>query len=38
MGNCDFKKEEPKTGGVSSAMFQMHYIIGKGGYGKVKVK
>jgi hypothetical protein len=36
MGNCDFKKTEPNNNpGISKANFQMHYVIGKGGYGKV---
>jgi hypothetical protein len=38
MGNCDFKKNEPdNNAGISKANFQMHYVIGKGGYGKVNV-
>lgn len=37
MGNCDFKKSEPEVNpGISKVNFQLHYIIGKGGYGKVK--
>lgn len=36
MGNCDFKKEQPAaTPSISKVNFQMHYIVGKGGYGKV---
>jgi hypothetical protein len=35
MGNCDFKKEPEVTHGISKANFQMHYVIGRGGYGKV---
>ena len=36
MGNCDFKKQEPTTNvGISKINFQMHYVIGRGGYGKV---
>jgi hypothetical protein len=38
MGNCDFKKNEPENStGFSKANFQMHYVIGKGGYGKVNI-
>jgi hypothetical protein len=39
MGNCDFKAEEPaiNTLGVSKINFQMHYVIGRGGYGKVNL-
>lgn len=37
MGNCDFKKEEPAPSvTISKVNFQMHYVIGRGGYGKVK--
>ncbi len=37
MGNCDFKsKEEPTTKqAISKVNFQCHYVIGRGGYGKV---
>jgi hypothetical protein len=36
MGNCDFKKSEPtNNAGISKVNFQLHYVIGKGGYGKV---
>jgi hypothetical protein len=37
MGNCDFKKkEEPSQNlSISKVNFQMHYVIGRGGYGKV---
>ena len=36
MGNCDFKKQEPTTNvGISKINFQMHYVIVRGGYGKL---
>lgn len=44
MGNCDFKndssdRKEPgilsDNEGISKAHFQLHYVVGKGGYGKV---
>lgn len=40
MGNCDFKKDDDlKNVGISKANFHKHYVIGRGGYGKVwKVK
>ncbi len=48
MGNCDFKSDNADNKdpgklkidlGISKANFQMHYVLGKGGYGKVwKVK
>ncbi len=48
MGNCDFKKEAAPatipsihiflTLGTSKANFQSHYVIGRGGYGKVRRK
>jgi hypothetical protein len=37
MGNCDFKKEPESNPGISKMNFQMHYVIGRGGYGKVKI-
>ena len=41
MGNCNFKKEKAsaETGSVaiSKNLFNMHYIIGKGGFGKVNL-
>lgn len=37
MGNCEFKKQEPTSSvGISKINFQMHYVVGRGGYGKVK--
>jgi hypothetical protein len=38
MGNCDFKKELPSTTniGISKVNFQLHYVVGRGGYGKVE--
>jgi hypothetical protein len=40
MGNCDFKKKEEATHSlnISKVNFQMHYVIGRGGYGKVLKK
>lgn len=37
MGNCDFKTKEeaPANVNISKVNFQMHYVIGRGGYGKV---
>jgi hypothetical protein len=39
MGNCNFKKTSTTTDTQSNAMsknlFNLHYIIGKGGFGKV---
>lgn len=38
MGNCDFKTEPPAKNvptTTSKANFQFHYVIGRGGYGKV---
>jgi hypothetical protein len=36
MGNCDFKKEQPEqVQSISKNNFQMHYPVGRGGYGKV---
>ena len=36
MGSCEFKKEESVSNvAISKANFQLHYVIGKGGYGKV---
>ncbi len=38
MGNCDFKTEKVETEIMSSItknMFMMHFIIGRGGFGKV---
>jgi hypothetical protein len=36
MGSCEFKSEEAAPSvAISKANFQMHYVIGKGGYGKV---
>ena len=41
MGNCDFKKEKAaneEVASLSKNLFLSHYIIGKGGFGKVKIK
>jgi hypothetical protein len=39
MGNCDFKKSEPEPNpGISKVNFQLHYVVGRGGYGKVFLK
>jgi hypothetical protein len=39
MGSCEFKSEEPAQNlTISKANFQVHYVIGKGGYGKVNRK
>ncbi len=38
MGNCNFKTEKEETENLSlmtKNMFLMHFIVGKGGYGKV---
>lgn len=44
MGNCDFKSDNADNKdhskhdinkGISKANFQLHYVLGKGGYGKV---
>jgi hypothetical protein len=39
MGNCNFKKDNTTTDSQANAMsknlFNLHYIIGKGGFGKV---
>lgn len=38
MGNCNFKtekNEEPDSSMLTKNMFNFHYIIGKGGFGKV---
>jgi len=37
MGNCDFASDNTNNNavGISKANFQLHYILGKGGYGKV---
>lgn len=40
MGNCDFTKflKEVNHGGtMNKNLFQQEYILGKGGYGKVKL-
>jgi hypothetical protein len=39
MGNCNFKtdkNEAEKAPELTKNMFLLHYIIGKGGFGKVK--
>jgi hypothetical protein len=41
MGNCDFKtsKENPETQVPNSKnLYIMQYIIGRGGFGKVRFK
>jgi len=39
MGNCNFKKEknssDPASVAISKNLFNLNYIIGKGGFGKV---
>mmetsp|Transcript_11153 Transcript_11153/g.9529 ORF Transcript_11153/g.9529 Transcript_11153/m.9529 type:complete len:355 (+) Transcript_11153:57-1121(+) len=36
MGNCNFKAEAPeKTSGMSISNFVFHYVVGRGGFGKV---
>lgn len=38
MGNCDFKTDKQATQNdnqMGRNMFIMHYIIGRGGFGKV---
>lgn len=38
MGNCNFKTEKnenEKTPSMTKNLFLLHYIIGKGGFGKV---
>ena len=39
MGNCNFKKdkesEDSQVSVISKNLFNLHYIIGKGGFGKV---
>jgi serine/threonine protein kinase len=38
MGNCNFKTEKVETENISlinKNMFLMHFIIGRGGFGKV---
>ncbi len=39
MGNCNFKKEknqeDPEANAISKNHFNLNYIIGKGGFGKV---
>lgn len=39
MGNCNFKKEKNSTDSsavaISKNLFNLNYIIGKGGFGKV---
>lgn len=40
MGNCNFKTEKLDTvvdQQMGRNMFQMHYIIGRGGFGKVNI-
>lgn len=39
MGNCDFKTEKSdneKVATMNKNMFLLQYIIGKGGFGKVR--
>ena len=39
MGNCNFKtekEENEKTPTFTKNLFLLHYIIGKGGFGKVR--
>jgi hypothetical protein len=40
MGNCNFKTEKPEIDKSPSTMnknmYVLHYIIGRGGFGKVK--
>jgi len=42
MGNCNFKKDktssDAQTNAISKNLFNLHYIIGKGGFGKVQIK
>ena len=41
MGNCNFKKinsEKEQTQKISKNLFIYNYVIGKGGYSKVKKK
>ena len=39
MGSCNFKKEkntsDPNSAAISKNLFNLNYIIGKGGFGKV---
>ena len=36
MGNCDFTKNQAEnTGTINKNTFQQHYVVGRGGYGKV---
>ena len=38
MGNCNFKEEQPtieKTETINRNLFQLQYVIGRGGFGKV---
>jgi hypothetical protein len=40
MGNCNFKTEKNEAGNgpeLTNNMFLLHYTIGKGGFGKVKL-
>lgn len=38
MGNCNFKTEKEEQGAVlNKNQFNLHYIIGRGGFGKVKL-
>ena len=37
MGNCDFKKNPQEQGTtINKNNFLQHYVIGRGGYGRVK--
>ena len=39
MGNCDFNKNPQEQGGtINKNTFLQHYVIGRGGYGRVKIK
>lgn len=38
MGNCDFttKKTEEEAASINKNYFHQQYVIGKGGYGRVR--
>ncbi len=40
MGNCNFKTDnssENSIGSLNRNMFNLHYMIGKGGFSRVKI-